>query len=840
MLLEGVLKKIFGTKHERDIKRMQPLVDEINQLYDQYDRLSDFDLRKKSIELKRRMRAGEAHEDMIPQAFSAVRETSKRTIGMRHYDVQLIGGIVLFQGKIAEMKTGEGKTLVATLPCYLEGLTNRGVHLVTVNDYLARRDRDWMGPIYEFLGLRVGAIQNQDSDEQRKIAYNCNITFGTNNEFGFDYLRDNMKFSLSDYVQQTGHNYAIIDEVDSILIDEARTPLIISGPAEESTDKYVVADRIIPKLKENIDYKKEEKHNSVFLTEEGVVKTEKLMGIDNLYHPSNIEWLHHVEQALKAHSMFKRDVHYVVKNREVIIVDEFTGRLMPGRRYSDGLHQALEAKEKIPIQNENQTLATITLQNYFRMYDKLAGMTGTADTEAAEFKEIYKLDVVVIPTNRPLIRNNYPDVIYKTKDEKYRAVIKEIMDMNSKGRPCLVGTISIETSELLSSMLKKKRIPHEVLNAKHHEREAKIVAKAGQEGAVTIATNMAGRGTDIILGPGVAKKGGLHIIGTERHEARRIDNQLRGRAGRQGDPGSSRFFLSLEDDLVRIFASDTIQGIMNKIWAQEDMPLEHSLLTRSIEKAQGKVEMQNFEIRKNLLKFDDVMNKQREVVYERRKTILDAQDLKEELMRNIDEYLEIVIDKYTDAKYPEDWDWEGLDIEMFSRFGVHFKPSEDEIVNYTRDVLAEDIRDMIIRLYEERKTKIGEKEFNKIIRFFLLRTLDIQWKDHLLAMDHLKEGIGLRGYGQIDPLLAYKKEGFELFMDMNDRFVSDSLRQIFTIKVDEDIVLTDRPATQEFIYSAPSLEDAPKHKQAKSKKIGRNEPCPCGSGKKYKHCCGRT
>ena len=622
-VIDSVLTKIFGSKNERELKRLWPMVQQINVLEPAMEKLSDSELRMKTAEFQEKLKQGATLDDILFEAFAAVREAGRRTIKMRHFDTQLIGGVVLHEGKIAEMATGEGKTLVATLPAYLNGLTGEGVHIVTVNDYLAKRDSEWMGPIFNFLGLTVGIIQHDSSVQDRQAAYRSHIAYGTNNEFGFDYLRDNMKFDLADYVQTT-HNFAIVDEVDSILIDEARTPLIISGPAEESTDKYYRIDRMIPRLKKEADYVVDEKANTVVLTEEGVNHAENLLGIHNLYESGQVDYLHHINQALKAHALFERDVDYVVKDGQVLIVDEFTGRLMPGRRYSDGLHQALEAKENVKIESENQTLATITLQNYFRMYKKLAGMTGTADTEAVEFGKIYNLDVMIIPTNMPMVRSSYPDVVYRTEKEKFNAVVDEIKQMHETGRPSLVGTVSIEKSERLSTQLKRTGIKHVVLNAKYHEKEAEIVAEAGQKGAVTIATNMAGRGTDIVLGSGVAELGGLHIIGTERHEARRIDNQLRGRAGRQGDPGSSRFYLSLEDDLMRIFGSDRISGIMEKLGMEEGVPIEHKLVTRSIEHAQKQVETRNFEIRKHLLEYDDVMNKQREAVYGMRRRILEG------------------------------------------------------------------------------------------------------------------------------------------------------------------------------------------------------------------------
>jgi len=698
-MIGHLIKKIVGSKNERELKRINPLMERVSSFEDRIRPLSDDQLRAKTGEFRDRIDRGESLDQILPEAFAVVREASRRTLGERHYDVQLIGGIVLHEGKIAEMATGEGKTLVSTLPAYLNALEGKGVHIITVNDYLAKRDREWMGAIYQFLGLTVGVILHELNDQERQTAYRCDITYGTNNEFGFDYLRDNMKFSLEDYVQRELH-YAIVDEVDSILVDEARTPLIISGPAEESTDKYYKVNRVIPALKQGQDYQLEEKSHTAFLTEQGVAHVEKLIKVENLYDPRNIETLHHVNQGLRAHTLFKRDVDYVVKDGKVVIVDEFTGRLMPGRRWSDGLHQAVEAKENVRIENENQTLATVTFQNYFRMYDKLAGMTGTADTEAAEFRKIYNLDVVVIPTNMPLIRTNHADVIYKTEDEKFRAAVREIEELNKAGRPVLVGTISIEKSERLSALLKRKGVPHNVLNAKHHESEADIIAQAGRVGAVTISTNMAGRGTDILLGGNakflaramvdesldpeakekayeqglektlaivrkekekVIQLGGLHVLGTERHEARRIDNQLRGRSGRQGDPGSSRFYLSLEDDLLRIFGSERISNIMNRLGIEEEQPIEHGLVTKAIENAQRKVEAHNFEIRKHLLEYDNVMNKQREVVYSQRREVLAGEDLKHTVTEMVEEQAEDLVDLYADEKaHPEDWDLKGL------------------------------------------------------------------------------------------------------------------------------------------------------------------------------------
>src|SRR5262245_30463408 len=695
-VLGYVLTKIIGSKNERELKRLWPPVEQINSHEEQMQKLSQTDFPQKTAEFQQKLEQGAALEDILPEAFALVREAARRVRNMRHFDVQLIGGMVLHEGKIAEMATGEGKTLVATLPAYLNALTGKGVHIVTVNDYLARRDSEWMGPIYNALGLSVGVIQHDSGVQDRQQAYRSHITYGTNNEFGFDYLRDNMKYDLADYVQ-TGHNYAIVDEVDSILIDEARTPLIISGPAEESTDKYYRIDRIIPRLKKEADYTVDEKANSVTLTEEGIVHAERLLGVDNLYDPNNVDFLHHIHQALKAHALFDKDVDYVVKDGEVIIVDEFTGRLMPGRRYSDGLHQALEAKENVKIESENQTLATITLQNYFRMYDKLAGMTGTADTEAVEFGKIYELDVVVIPTNKDLIRLSNPDVVYRTEQEKFNAVVEEIKQLQTTKRPALVGTVSIEKSERLSTMLKRAGIKHVVLNAKYHEKEAEIVAQAGQPGNVTIATNMAGRGTDIVLGEGVAQAGGLHIIGTERHEARRIDNQLRGRAGRQGDPGSSRFYLSLEDDLIRIFGSDRISGVMERLGMEECVPIEHKLVTRSIEHAQKQAETRNFEIRKHLLEYDDVMNKQREAVYGLRRKVLEEENHSEYILELADDILTYQISQRCPPKSdPRDWDLQNLVVDLHGQFGLDLdKEKLKELEN------AEQLHDYLYQRLEQ-------------------------------------------------------------------------------------------------------------------------------------------
>ena len=882
-MIGSLIKKIVGSKNERELRRIQPLVDKISQLEPNISPLSDDQLRAKTSEFKGRVERGESIEEILPEAFAVVRETAKRTLGERHYDVQLIGGIVLHEGKIAEMATGEGKTLVSTLPAYLNALKGEGVHIVTVNDYLAKRDSEWMGVIYQFLGLSVGVILHELNDQERKKAYHCDITYGTNNEFGFDYLRDNMKFTLEDYVQRD-LNYAIVDEVDSILIDEARTPLIISGPAEESTDKYYKINRIIPSLKQGKDYQLEEKSHTAFLTEEGVAHVEKLIHVENLYDPRNIETLHHVNQALRAHTLFKRDVDYMVKDGQVIIVDEFTGRLMPGRRWSDGLHQAVEAKENVKIENENQTLATITFQNYFRMYKKLAGMTGTADTEAAEFRKIYNLDVMVIPTNMPLMRTHYADVIYKTEDEKFRAVVKEIKELYQSERPVLVGTISIEKSERLSQLLKKQGIPHNVLNAKHHEREAEIIAQAGRAGAVTISTNMAGRGTDILLGGnpkflaktfldeepteetmkkahqkalGIVQKekekviqvGGLHVLGTERHEARRIDNQLRGRSGRQGDPGSSRFYLSLEDDLLRIFGSERISNIMGRLGIEEDQPIEHGLVTKAIESAQRKVEAHNFEIRKHLLEYDNVMNKQREVIYSQRREVLGSEDLKDTVMEMIEEQSEGLVDFYTDEKeHSEDWDLKALRDAVYKQFSFKWSVTPVEENGIKRDQLKEMIVQNAKDVYQKKEEEFGSPMLRYLEKVIMLQSIDYHWKDHLLAIDQLKEGIGLRGYGQKDPRIEYQKEAYQMFLEMLDRIKKDTVEKLFAIQIakEQEMKEVKMERKQTFVMSRgeAAQDGGGKTEDGKGvtvrrdgKKVGRNDPCPCGSGKKYKRCC---
>ena len=836
------LTQLFGSKNERELKKLYPLVEAINALEPDIQAMSDDQLAGQTGRLKARLANGEPLDDLLPEAFATVREASVRTLKMRHYDVQLIGGMVLHNGKIAEMKTGEGKTLVATLPAYLNALTGRGVHVITVNDYLAKRDTEWMGQIFTFLGMSVGTVQHGLDDRQRRQAYGADITYGTNNEFGFDYLRDNMKFDAQSLVQRDLH-YAIVDEVDSILIDEARTPLIISGPAEKSTQLYYQVNGIIPKLKVEVDYKIDEKARSATLTEEGVAHAEQILKVDNLYDPSNIELLHHTNQALKAHTLFKRDVDYIVKDGEVIIVDEFTGRLMPGRRYSEGLHQALEAKENVRIENENQTLATITFQNYFRMYDKLAGMTGTADTEAAEFKKIYNLEVMVIPTNQPMIRTDFPDVIYKTRREKFNAAIEEIKALHHKGQPVLVGTVSIDISEQMSAKLKKQGIAHEVLNAKNHEKEAEIISMAGQKGAVTISTNMAGRGTDIVLGPGVTQLGGLHILGTERHESRRIDNQLRGRSGRQGDPGSSRFYLALEDDLLRIFGGERITGIMERLGMEEGEPIEHNLISRAIENAQSKVEAHNFDIRKHLLEYDDVMNQQREVIYKQRRDLLTGVDLKSTIEDIMMESAEGIAAEFADERsLAEEWDWDAISDAVFQKFNYRLaRMDADTLDGLTPDGLTQEIYDQALAVYDQKAAQLGEAELRQLERVVMLQTVDNLWKDHLLSMDHLKEGIGLRGYAQQNPLLVYKKEGFEMFQETIERIKAETLGILFRIQLAEPDHMEElqKAPSQKLIFSGGG--DGPATRQPvtrESEKIGRNAPCPCGSGKKYKKCCG--
>jgi preprotein translocase subunit SecA len=843
-MIGNLVAKVFGTKHDREVKKLQPFVDRINSLELEIRALSDAELKAKTPEFKERLEGGESLDELLPEAFAVTREAALRVLGLRPFDVQLMGGIVLHQGKIAEMKTGEGKTLVATMPVYLNALTGRGVHVVTVNDYLATRDSEWMGQVYRFLGLKVGVIVHGLEDTERKAAYGADVTYGTNNEFGFDYLRDNMKYSLEDMVQREFH-YAIVDEVDSILIDEARTPLIISGPSEDSTDLYYRVNQISPHLKRETDFTVDEKARAVSLTEEGVEKCEKLLGVKNLYDPVQAELLHHVQQALKAHVLFKRDVDYLVKDGQVVIVDEFTGRIMPGRRYSDGLHQALEAKEGVKIESENQTLASITFQNFFRMYEKLAGMTGTAETEAAEFQKIYNLDVVVVPTHMDMIRKDYPDVVFRTESEKFEAAIKEIKSLHDQGRPVLVGSSSVDNSERLSKMLKRQGIKHEVLNAKHHEREAEIIAHAGERGWITIATNMAGRGTDIVLGEGVADMGGLHILSIERHESRRIDNQLRGRCGRQGDLGSSRFYLSLEDDLLRIFGSDRISGIMDKLGMNEGEPIEHSMLSKAIENAQRKVEAHNFEIRKHLLDYDDVMNKQREVIYSQRRQILAGEYMREEIYGFIDDIAADLVDTYTDEKGPsEEWDWKAMEERLLGHFSVRLDISQEEKKDLDQAALEERIAAAARQAYENQLARFGDEEMTRVERFIVLQTLDNLWKDHLLNMDHLREGIGLRGYGQKDPLQEYRREGYDMFMAMIRRFREEAISLLLRIRPmrereTEELEARRRKQQQRMSYGRGDGDDKPKTVKRKGQKVGRNDLCPCGSGKKYKKCCGR-
>jgi preprotein translocase subunit SecA len=895
-MLTTILTKVFGSKHERDVKRLQPRVAAINALEADIQRLSDDELRAKTVEFRGRLAAGEELDALIVPAFAVCREAARRSVGMRHYDVQLIGGMVLHSGRIAEMRTGEGKTLVATLPVYLNALVGQGVHVVTVNDYLARRDAEWMGNIYRFLGLSVGVIQHELSDAERKAAYNCDITYGTNNELGFDYLRDNMKFDLDSMVQR-GHHFAIVDEVDSILIDEARTPLIISGPSDEATDKYYKIDRITPRLErgEEIeekdgekrttgDFLVDEKAHTATLTEEGVAKVEKLLGIDNLYDIENMELLHGVNNALRAHHLYRRDVEYLVKDGQVVIVDEFTGRMMPGRRWSDGLHQAVEAKEGVKIERENQTLATITFQNYFRMYEKLGGMTGTADTEATEFGQIYALDVVRIPTNQPMIRADRADLVYRTETEKWEAVVEEIRDCHERSQPVLVGTVSIEKSETLSTMLKRRGVPHVVLNAKYHEREAAIVAQAGRKGAVTIATNMAGRGTDIILGgnpSGLARSeadpavepeayadglrryeelcaaereqvltaGGLHILGTERHESRRVDNQLRGRAGRQGDPGSSRFFLSLEDDLMRIFGSDRIKGLMSRLGMEEGEAIEHGMVSRAIERAQKQVEGRNFEVRKHLLEYDDVMNKQREAIYTLRRDILAGREDKNYVLKITDDIVESIVATHCpEGTEPQDWNLSELATDVLAFFNLDVHTAGISLEGRSPEEILESVGNAVRGKYEEKERRLGSELMRLLERDLLLRIVDQSWKDHLLALDHLKEGIGLRGYGQRDPLQEYKKESYNLFQAMKDRIEDSSIRNLFRIEpiseeqMEEERLRREREtAPKKLSFTAPPKASGPVPSAAARvdpSKVGRNDPCPCGSGKKYKKCHG--
>lgn len=848
-MIGKILTKVFGTKNDRVLKEIKPIVALINGLEEEIQVLDDAALAAKTVEFKERYSNGEDLKSLMPEAFAVMREAGKRVLGERHYDVQLVGGVILHQGKIAEMKTGEGKTLTSTLPIYLNAITGKGVHVVTVNDYLAARDADWMGQIYDFLGLSWGKIVHGMPDEQRRIAYAADITYGTNNEFGFDYLRDNMKYELEDFCQR-GFNFAIVDEVDSILIDEARTPLIISGPAEMSTELYGQVNKVIPKFEEEEHYTIDEKSKQVALTDEGVALGEELLEVENLYDPSSIEKLHHLNQSLKAHLLFQKDVDYIVNDGKVVIVDEFTGRTMDGRRYSDGLHQALEAKENVKIEQENQTLAAVTFQNYFRMYDKLAGMTGTADTEAPEFKKIYDLDVVLMPTHQPMVRDDYADVIYKNEDAKYRAVVKEIKEMYEKGRPTLVGTISIDVSEKIGSMLAKAKIPHEVLNAKQHAREAEIITAAGGLGKVTIATNMAGRGTDIKLGEGVKEIGGLHIIGTSRHESRRIDNQLRGRSGRQGDPGSSRFYLSLEDDLLRIFGSGRVSGIMDKLGMEEDEPIEHSMISRAIENAQKKVEGHNFDIRKHLLEYDDVMNKQREIVYQQRYEVLQGDDIAEEVQEMIgDTVRRVAADFCEDRRDSIDWDWDACIDRMQESFNVRPEWTEEERSDLKFEDFQELISFVVSEKYASQEEENGVEVQRQLEKIMLLQLVDSSWKDHLLSMDHLKEGIGLRGYGQKNPLQEYKREAYLLFTSLMESVKEQVVANLMRVRVvhEDDVEKIEeerklkqaQEASQMRALGADKGETEAVTTQSAVDKIGRNTPCPCGSNKKYKKCCGK-
>jgi len=894
-MIRSISKKIFGSQNDREIKRLQKVVVKINALEEQMRELSDEELQAKTAEFKQRYSAGETLDDLLTEAFAVVREAAWRVLGMRHFDVQLIGGIVLHKGKIAEMKTGEGKTLVATLATYLNALSGKGVHVITVNDYLATRDSEWMGKVHQFLGLSIGCIVHGVTDEERKAAYSADITYGTNNEFGFDYLRDNMKFELSEYVQRE-LNFAIVDEVDSILIDEARTPLIISGPSEASSDLYYSINAIIPRLKKGEviehrdgkigqssreftgDFTVDEKAKSASLTEEGVSTVEKILGIENLYDPRHIEVLHHVNQALKAHALFKNEVDYVVKEGEVMIVDEFTGRLMPGRRWSDGLHQAVEAKEGVKIENENQTLATITFQNYFRMYDKLSGMTGTADTEAPEFGEIYKLEVVVIPTNQPNKRTDQRDVIYKSEQEKFNAVIKDIQQSYASRQPVLVGTISIDNSERLSQQLKTTGVPHNVLNAKHHEKEAEIIAQAGRSGAVTIATNMAGRGTDIVLGgnpemlakaavngnvedenyPAMLEKytlecaadkekviaaGGLYILGTERHESRRIDNQLRGRAGRQGDPGASRFYMCLEDDLLRIFGSHRVAFIMEKLKIPDDEAIEHSIISKAIENAQKKVEGHNFDIRKHLIEYDDVMNRQREVIYSQRREVLAGDNIRSTYNAIIEEMVEDIVATFCPDKVATaDWNLDSLIADFITQF--NFEPQLPELAEKgDASIVDEQLKKQVFGQLLRKEEEFSVEVLEHLMKVLLLQVIDSQWKDHLLSIDRLKEGIGLRGYAQKNPKEEYKREAYSLFMQMMGRIRQEVLRKLFLIQLvqndDVERMEQEQRKRKVIMNRNDEAERVAKPITRDADKVGRNDLCPCGSGKKYKKCCGK-
>jgi preprotein translocase subunit SecA len=832
-IMLGFLKD-FLDDNAREIKKFKKVVDAINNLEPEIQALSDAELQGKTEELKQRLEQGQELDDILPEAFAVVREAAKRVLGQRHYDVQLIGGMVLHQGKISEMRTGEGKTLVATLPAYLNALTGLGVHVVTVNDYLARRDSEWMGQVYKFLGLSVGLVVHGLNYEEKRAAYAADITYGTNNEFGFDYLRDNMVTHREGLVQRDP-NYAIVDEVDSILIDEARTPLIISGEADKPTDLYFNVAKVIPRLKKEEDYHVNEKDRVVNLTEEGIARVEKMLGVDNLYEDIHTEMAHHVNQALKAHALFKRDRDYVVKDGEVIIVDEFTGRLMFGRRYSEGLHQAIEAKEGVKIERESQTLATITFQNYFRMYKKLSGMTGTAETEEPEFRKIYKLPVVVIPTNRPMAREDMPDVVYRSEKGKFHAVVEEIVERNKTGQPVLVGTISIERSEVLNQMLDRRGIPHQVLNAKFHEKEAEIVSQAGQRGMVTIATNMAGRGTDIVLGEGVKELGGLHIIGTERHESRRIDNQLRGRAGRQGDPGSTRFYISLEDDLMRLFGSENIMGLMDKLGMDDSMPIEAGIISRSIESAQRKVEGRNFDIRKHVLEYDDVMNQQREVIYSQRRQVLSGESLQDNLYSMLETVVNGSVDMFSGGSpYPEEWDLQSMLEYAEGLFLPNTTIAPGQLIKMEKEEVREFLFEEAQKVYQQREELFGPETMREIERAVMLQVVDNKWMDHLDAMDQLREGIGLRAYGQKDPLVEYKFEAYEMFNAMIANIQEDFIR--YVLRVSPTVVEEPKERPQKVVENRYE-EQGPKQPIRAENQVGRNDPCPCGSGKKYKKCC---
>jgi preprotein translocase subunit SecA len=859
--LKKMFRKIVPHPNDKKLDKLWPLVEEVNQLEDEVSTLSDQQLQDKTAEFKERYQAGESLDDLLVEAFAVVREAATRVTEMRPYDVQVLGAIVLYQGRIAEMKTGEGKTLVATMPAYLNALTGKGVHIITVNDYLAERDSEWMGQVYEFLGLDVGVILEDMETKERREAYQADIVYGTNNQFGFDYLRDNMATSEEELVQRELH-FAILDEVDSILIDEARTPLIISGPTEESPQLYYKFARLARKLVLDRDYTVDEKASSVVLTDEGIDRVESSLGIDNLYDNQHMDELHHINQAIKAKELMQRDKDYIVKNGEINIVDEFTGRLMTGRRYSEGLHQAIEAKEGVDIQRETQTMASVTFQNFFRMYDKLSGMTGTAVTEAEEFEEIYELDVVAVPTNEPVIREDFPDVIYKNEAAKFKAVVEDIKEKNQRGQPVLVGTVAIEKSEELSRELKKAGIPHEVLNAKHHEREAEIIKRAGQQGAVTIATNMAGRGTDIVLGDGVVELGGLHVIGTERHESRRIDNQLRGRSGRQGDPGSSRFYVSLEDDLMRLFGSEKIAGIMDTLGLEEDQAIEHDLISNSISRAQKKVESRNFGIRKSILEYDEVLHKQREGIYERRKKILLGEDLKEMLFKMGDKWLDDIIAIYIDdSQAPDKWDLEGL-VQHLEDFLDNTALTVADLEGIRKEELTTKLKAEFKSAYEEKRSNLGEESIEELEKTVMLKTIDQKWMDHLQAMSELRQGIGLRAYGQKDPLVEYQYEAFDMYKEMLGRIREDTIQYLFAIEVvyegAEEEERTDLNFTHGEDVSAYDLEQAKAQQQErqaqaqtnrqpeeevdrtplkKKEEPGRNDPCPCGSGKKYKKCC---